>query len=685
LDQERYTNNRIMVFYEGSELIGFLFTAIALVFFSGILAIPFVPSGIKPVVSVSSVFIIALLTSILAVKGFYNGGIEIFFKGGIFFGEIPLRIDGLSAWFILIINITSLTGALYGAGYLKSSPADPQFVAFHWILYLIFHFSMLAVAIVQNGIAFIVAWEVMSLSSFLLVLFDYTNPKVLKAGINYLVQMHISVLLLTVGFIWVYFKTGSYDLKNLGLFFSKNVNIWLFLIFFGGFGMKAGFLGLHTWLPLAHPAAPSHISGVMSGVIVKMGIYGIFRIITFLKADFLILGESIITISLLTGLFGIMNAAVHRDFKKMLAYCTIENIGIIGIGIGLGLIGIANRQGLLTFLGFGGALLHALNHSLYKSLLFFSSGAVYSQTHTRNMEQLGGLIKYMPKTAGLFLIGAIAIGGLPPLNGFISEFMIYCGILKGIDSEGIAQITLMIIAFAGMSIIGGISILTFTKTFGTIFLGTSRKKMKSEPAEVSFMMLLPQYLIVALMIIISLFPGYVAGLLGTVLSSNTFPFRPDSFPYLNSYIPILRNISLASLILLAVFGTVLIIRWSLTRRRERTISTTWGCGYSAPVANMQYTGKSFSKSFGKILNFILVEKKGYIEIKSEDTFPETRKYNSFYLDFFEYRIINPLTQLITRFINAFQFVQNGRIQAYVIYGIVFILVIFIGTILNFWH
>jgi formate hydrogenlyase subunit 3/multisubunit Na+/H+ antiporter MnhD subunit len=163
-------------------------------------------------------------------------------------------------------------------------------------------------------------------------LFDHTNPKVLKAGINYLVQMHISVVLLTVAFIWVYFKTGSFDIKNTGIFFGSNPNIWLFLIFFAGFGMKAGFLGFHTWLPLAHPAAPSHVSGVMSGVIVKMGIYGIFRMITFLKADYLILGESIITLSLLTGLFGIMNAAVHRDFKKMLAYCTIENIGIIGIG-----------------------------------------------------------------------------------------------------------------------------------------------------------------------------------------------------------------------------------------------------------------------------------------------------------------------------------------------------------------
>jgi formate hydrogenlyase subunit 3/multisubunit Na+/H+ antiporter MnhD subunit len=214
--------------------------------------------------------------------------------------------------------------------------------------------------------------------------------------------------------------------------------------------------------------------------------------ITYLRADFLVIGNIILTLSILTGLFGIMNAAVHRDFKKMLAYCTIENIGIIGVGIGTGLIGIENNQGMLVFFGFGGALLHVLNHSLFKSLLFYSAGAVYSQTHTRDMDKLGGLIKKMPKTALLFLAGSVAIGGLPPLNGFVSEFLIYSGILNGISSGGISQVTLMILTFAAMSLIGGISILAFTKTFGTIFLGSPRQTFNHEPHEVSSLMLLPQ-------------------------------------------------------------------------------------------------------------------------------------------------------------------------------------------------
>jgi len=537
---------------------------------------------------------------------------------------------------------------------------------------------------VQHSIAFIAAWEVMSLSSLLLVLFDYTNPKVLKAGINYMVQMHISVIFLTVAFICVYFKTGTFDFRGINEYFGTEINIWLFLVFFAGFGLKSGFLGLHTWLPLAHPAAPSHISGVMSGVIVKMGIYGIFRVITYLKSDFLIIGEIILTLSLISGLYGIGNAAVHRDFKKMLAYCTIENIGIIGIGIGLGLIGLSTGQNILSFLGFGGALLHVLNHSLFKSLLFFSAGSVYKQTHTRDMDKLGGLIKNMPYSAFFFLIGSVAIGGIPPLNGFISEFMIYCGILKGIDSAGISQITLMILTFAGLSVIGGISILTFSKTFGTLFLGSPRQKLNHEPTEVSFLMILPQFIIVAVMLLIAFTPGYFINILGKVLNASVLHDVLFDMTSLSSYTEVMKNIGLASFLFLLLMAAVYIVRKALGRYKSEAHSSTWGCGYSAPSPKMQYTGKSFSKSFGKLLNFMIIEKKGYTEITREETFPDHRIYSSFYLDIIENKIIDPVILLLTRFINMFQFIQNGRIQAYVIYGIVFIMVIFIGTILNLW-
>lgn len=674
-----------MMVIGGSELIGLLFKAFLIILMSGVILIAFVPLRIKSLISVITVFLVAAITSTLAIKAFSSDGIEYILNGGYFFGQIPLRIDTLSAWFILLINISTLTGVIYGSGYLRNATAGSTFIAFHWIHYLIFHSSMLLVSMVQHSIIFIIVWEFMSLSSFLLVMFDYTNNKVVKAGINYLVQMHLSVIILTVGFIWVYSKTGTFDFRGIGLFFGANINIWLFLLFFAGFGLKAGFVGLHTWLPQAHPAAPSHISGVMSGVIVKMGIYGIFRIISFLKTDYVILGDIVLSLSILTGLYGIMNSAVHRDFKKMLAYCTIENIGIIGVGIGLGLIGIGKNQNLLIFFGFCGALLHVLNHSLYKSLLFFSAGSVYKQTHTRDMDKLGGLLMKMPQTGILFLAGALAIGGMPPLNGFISEFLIYSGIISGINTAGISQITLMILTFAGMSLIGGISILTFSKTFGTIFLGNARINSGPQPFEVSGLMLVPQYIIFAFMLFIAFFPGLFITLAGKVLSTNSFPSLHIETDGIQRYLSVMKNISLTSFLFLLIVGLIFFIRWSISRKAEKIIDSTWGCAYGAPNSRMQYTGKSYSKTFGKLLNFVMIEKKGYSEIDKNDVFPAERKYHSFYLDFFETRIINPVLNIISRFINLFQFVQNGRIQAYVIYGIVFILAIFLGTILNFWH
>ena len=352
-----------------------------------------------------------------------------------------------------------------------------------------------------------------------------------------------------------------------------------------------------------------------------MGIYGIFRIISFLKSDYLIIGEIILTLSILTGLFGIMNAAVHRDFKKMLAYCTIENIGLIGIGIGIGLIGIAKDQGILSFLGFGGALLHVLNHSLFKSLLFFSAGSVYRQTHTRDMDKLGGLIRKMPKTAFLFLTGAIAIGGIPPLNGFISEFLIYCGILTGMHTATISLVILFILTFAGMSVIGGLSLLTFSKTFGTIFLGNQRQSLESEPVEVSYIMLIPQYFIVALMVLVSVFPGMFISFAAVILNKGTFPFMSFNLFDFQGYIMILKNISLYSILFLALTISVVIVRWLIIKKREVKYTPTWGCGYGAPDEQMQYTGKSFSKSFGKLMNFMLIEKKTYTEIERKRHFP----------------------------------------------------------------
>jgi len=645
-------------------------------------AIYFAPAKMKAHAAALAVVANAIVTGWLAISALTGHVVNFVFYGGNLFGDVLVRVDELSAWFILIINFTCLTGVFFGSGYLKTSDSSPKKLNLHWMLFVLFQLSMLWVCMIQHGLVFLIIWEVMSLSSVLLVIFDNNNPKIIKAGISYLVQMHISIVFLTIGFIWLYFQTGSFSFDAFTVYFGSNSNIGLFLVLFIGFGLKAGFIPLHSGLLQGDPAAPSHIAGIMSGVLVKLGIYGIFRVASYLRSDYLLLGEIILTVSVATGLFGILNAAVHRNLKKMLAYCTIENIGTIGIGIGIGLIGLGNNTPVLYYLGFGGALMHVLNHSLFKSLLFFSSGSVAQQTQTSDMEKLGGLIKKMPRTGLVFLIAAIGICGLPPFNGFISEFLIYSGLIEGVKIHDTNEMILFSVSLAGLSVIGGLSILTFTKSFGTVFLGNARKQLPVEPHEVSLQMLVPQYAIIALMISVAIFPAFYLQVIGNVIMSLTkgviIP-QPAGF---TNYLSILQNISNYSILFICIVGIFWGIRYKLLSTRSKVIQPTWGCAYAAPTSKIQYTGKSFSKTLSKMFNFIVIERKQYTELKAGEIFPEKRKHASHYHDFFEFRFIHVITNQLVYAANYFKFIQNGRIQSYVLYGIVFILTIFILTAFN---
>jgi len=292
---------------------------------------------------------------------------------------------------------------------------------------------------------------------------------------------------------------------------------------------------------------------------------------------------------------------------------------------------------------------------------------------------LGGLIKRMPRTAILFLIGAIAIGGMPPFNGFISEFLIYSGLIEGIKLQSVTQILLMILTFAGLSVIGGLSILTFTKTFGTIFLGTPRQPLSHTPHEVSSRMLFPQYAIVIMMISVAIFPQFYLQIIGNMLTGlikNVSVPQPAEF---GNYISIMQGISLYSLLLIGVILAFWGIRALALRGRSEEVGAVWGCGY-APTSKIQYTGKSFSKSLSKMFNALVIERKQYEELEVGEIFPGNKTYSSHYHDFFEFRFIRVITNRLIYSANYFKFIQNGRIQSYVLYGIVFILAIFILTV-----
>lgn len=643
--------------------------------------IPFLPSKIKSVTAFFLVLILAIVSSIPAINVLTESPIEEVFYGGSVFGNIPLRIDPLSAWFILMVNFTCINGAIYGIGYMKSYSDQKENTTLHWILFVLLHVALLLVCMLQNGLAFLIAWEIMSISAFLLLIFEHNKTEILKAGMNYLVQTHIGVVFLSIGFIWVYFSENSFDFISIASFFSLHSPKLLFLIFFIGFGMKSGFIPLHTWLPHAHPAAPSHVSGVMSGVIVKMGIFGILRMITYLKTDFVLIGESILILSALTAFYGILNAAVVRDFKRMLAFCTIENIGIIGMGIGIGMIGKGINNQYLMLIGFAGALLHTLNHSLYKSLLFFTAGNIYQQTHTRNMEHLGGLIKKMPVSAFSFLCGALAIGGLPPFNGFISEFLIYSGLLEGVKSDNVQFSSMMMICMASLAIVGGISILTFTKTFGSIFLGSPRVTLHQQPKEVSLIMQIPLFLILFVILVIGIFPDLVfspALSIASDLSGTNTVFSENIL----SISPTMVTIGRVSLLLMALAALIFFIRTKTLASKTSEYHSTWGNAYVAPNVRMQYTAKSFSKSFAKLFSYILIEKKKYTEIRSNKIFPEPRTFHSNYMEFFENNFISTINKRIFAFMNSFMFINNGKTQMYVLYGFFFIIILLVATLFN---
>ena len=334
------------------------------------------------------------------------------------------------------------------------------------------------------------------------------------------------------------------------------VSITLFVLLFIGFAFKAGFVPFHTWLPYAHPAAPSHISGMMSGVIIKLGIFGILRMLLLIKTGYLVIGEIILLFSIVSGLYGVILAIVQHNLKKLLAYHSIENIGIIGIGIGIGTIGLGLHNDFLAIAGFFGGLLHILNHSLFKSLLFYSAGSVYQQTGTLNVEKLGGLIKKMPHTAALFLIAALAICGLPPLNGFISEFLIFSGLFAGLKSESFSFSLFILTAIASLVIIGGLAIICFTKAFGVVFLGNRTPPYQHEPKEVSFIMLLPKYMVAAMIVLIGVFPQFFLWLLKNPVSL----FVPDLLNNSNGYFAYQSSIlSEIGLIGLLIFAAIFIV------------------------------------------------------------------------------------------------------------------------------
>jgi len=648
-------------------------------------AMPFLQVKWKGIGTVIVVLLISLLSGFVALNALLGKPFEHVFEGTFVTGAIPIRMDALSAWFVLLINFTIITGALYGLQYMKAYRKEVSNLTMHCTAYLLVHSALLFICLIQNALAFLFVWEIMTLSCFVLIVFEYHKQTTLKAGINFLIQSHLGVLFLTIGFIWVYYRTGSYDfeaIKQFSVSFAPIVSLGLFFCFFIGFGIKAGFVPFHTWLPYAHPASPSHISGIMSGVIIKIGIFGILRMIQLIQTDYNVLGYGILFLSVISGIYGVMLAIVQHNLKKLLAYHSIENIGIIGIGIGLGALGLGQQNTSLVLFGFGGALLHVLNHSLFKSLLFYAAGNVYQATHTMNIEHFGGLSKQMPHTSMLFLVASLAICGLPPLNGFVSEFMIYSGLLEGIGHKNMLNILAMLFSIFGLVAIGGLAILCFTKAFGTIFLGNKRHHFATLPMESNFGKLMPMYMALLLIVGIGFFPDFFVGLLNEPLKLFSSKIAMSADLLHPTTLPkTLQYIGYCSFGLLLLTAALFTLRKAIASKKTVTIASTWGCGYVGETEKMQYTASSFIRSYRKLVEPLLSIKKKKIEL--EWIFPTGGKHETHPHDKIEILLIEYPWKRMKLFFGRFRFLQNGNAQFYIMYGSVFItLIILIPWVLE---
>ncbi len=593
------------------------------------------------------------------------------------FGMVRLEIDALSAIFIAIISIMSFIGLIYANGYLKPYLNKNKNISSHCFFLMILIASMFGVTVARNGFFFLVLWELMSLSSFFLVIFEGEKKEVLKAGIKYLVYMHLSVIFIIAMFAMLTNASNSFEFVDYAKLLSENSHLAnvAFILGFIGFGIKAGFVPFHNWLPDAHPAAPSHVSGIMSGVMIKTGIYGILRILLLVGMPTKEISYFVLALALLTVLYGVLYAITQHDIKRLLAYSSIENIGIIGIGIGVGMLGLSYNNPIVATLGFAGGVLHILNHSIFKCLMFFSAGSVYLKTHTRNMESLGGLIKRMPYTGLMFILGSVAIAGLPPFNGFVSEVLIYAGMLLGIPASEINLFIVLVISIAGLALAGTMAMVCFSKASGITFLGEARsEKAQLVQSDVEKVMLIPMGILTFATFFIGMFPQYVVGVVLSPVSM--FVKGAGAIENLKSVVSLVELLSWYFCGFLLVLIAVILVRMLLNRKF--TEHTTWGCGYDRPNSHMQYTPSSYDNLFVSTLK-PLFKRISHIK-KPKDLFPKDAYFELEIEDIEEAYIVEPIVKLDEKILAKFERIQNGNMQQYILFGLVFLVVAIIGLI-----
>ncbi|MCF7955079.1 MAG: hypothetical protein K9M75_04690 [Phycisphaerae bacterium] len=536
--------------------------------------------------------------------------------------------------------------------------------------------GMALLVISKHAMAFLFGWEMMALAAFFLITTEDDKDECRRAGWIYLIATHLGTLTLFALFALWRWATGSYDLKPIASdAISLCVMNVLFFLSLLGFGIKAGIMPFHFWLPGAHANAPSHVSALLSGVMIKMGIYGLLRFLSLLPDPPYLWGGVILLLGAISGLLGVVFAIAQHDLKRLLAYHSVENIGIILMGLGLAMLGRSANHPEWIVLGMAGCLLHTWNHSLFKPLLFLSAGSVVHSVNTRNIDSLGGLAKKMPWTAAMFVVGAVAICGLPPLNGFVSELFVYLGLLGTMISDG-SMGAAAVIVVPVLAMIGALAVACFVKVYGAVFLGNSRTEATVHAHESPVSMRVPMIILAVACFVIGLTPVLLTPILDTVISNWTIESNSPMIS-IGTVVP-LKAVSLVSVSL--VILVILIAAVMRLRSRFSRSVGTWDCGYARPTNRIQYTASSFAQMIVAMFRWVLSPHIRHPHI--DGLFPKPTKMHSHVNDIILDRVIIPISQKLEKCFVWFRRFQQGITQHYLLY-ILIAVILMLSTMIPF--
>jgi len=569
----------------------------------------------------------------------------------LFFDFLNFHSSSLSYFFAFIITSVFVPIFIYSLGYMREY-AKEYSLKYFWFFTITFFVSMIMTVFSNNMISFMVFWKIMSISSFFLVIFEYKKSVTVQTGIFYFIMTHISGLTLMFMFALLYKYTGEVyfnDMKNVNL--MPNQATLIFYLSIIGFGAKAGLLPLHAWLPKAHPAAPSNISALMSGVILKVAIYG------FILVNFIIVrnynmanGIVLLLIGVLTAVISILNAVFQKDIKSLLAYSSAENIGIIFSAIALAMILVSQNIYQTSMLAMSAALFHVLNHSVFKSLLFSSAGSVLFATSTKNMNELGGLHKTLKYTTVFAFIGMASISAIPPFNGFASESLIFTSFLKSMSLVPNRNVsTFITVCLAVLALTSSGAVYTATKYFGIVFLGEPRSEKARNVHKVPATMDIGMGILSVYTVVLGVFSPYVIKVISNI-SADVLDLNRSDTVFINTDV---IYISLAIFVL-----NIVLVSISKTNKVER--HETWGCGLNAVKPYMQYSGDGFSQPASRYFR----EAAGYKKhvSKTDSIFLKTSLHDIFYEN-----VYIPMNKIVDFIALKIVKIHYGKIQVYILH------------------